>query len=112
MRRITEKLLIGIVFLLSLSLAFLSLASFSELEFTGDAKMFIGSASQATLSNLPFPMNVDYGWELKPVGNRLVIFAFYTIGNIFCGNLKYISVLIETYNFSQKFLYDTFMYID
>ena len=83
MRRITEKLLIGIVFLLSLSLAFLSLASLSELEFTGDAKMFIGSASQATLSNLPFPMNVDYGWELKPVGNRLVIFAFYTIGNIF-----------------------------
>lgn len=83
MKQKTENLLILIIFSLSLSLVFLSLASFSQMEFTGDAKMFIGSASQAALSNLPFPMNVDYGWELKPVGNRLVIFIFYTLGSIF-----------------------------
>lgn len=82
MKRITGVYLIGILFVISMILAISSAVSFSQMEFTGDAKMFIGSASQATFSSLPFPSNVDYAWELKPVGNRLVMFAFYTIGEM------------------------------
>jgi hypothetical protein len=34
-----------------------------------------------------------------------------TIGHIFCSNYKYISILIETYNFDQKLLCNTFLNI-
>ena len=72
MKRITGIYLTGILFLLTLVLAICSAVSFSQMEFTGDAKMFIGSAAQATFSSLPFPSNVDYAWELKPVGKVIL----------------------------------------
>lgn len=50
--------------------------------FTGDIRVFFSSAFLADqIGN--FPYNVDTSWEIKPWGNRVIIYLLYKVGTIF-----------------------------
>ena len=43
-----------------------------------DTRIFFASANQAELSG-PFPQNIDQSWEVKPLGNRFIVYSLYIL---------------------------------
>jgi hypothetical protein len=81
----------GLVFIAAtLVLPLAVIYSFLTMPLTDDVRVFIGAAHQAALTGLPFPLNIDSAWELKPLGNRALWYAITKISD-------FASPLVGTY---------------
>lgn len=56
--------------------------SYLKLPFEEDQKSFLASARIADRKTEKFPFNVYSSWELKPIGNRIVVYFFYKAANL------------------------------
>ena len=63
--------------------------SFILLPLTNDARIYLGAAAQADYFG-GFPQGLDIAWEIKPVGNRLIAYLLYHIGQPFGDDAHYI----------------------
>ena len=61
-----------IVFLLAFPLL---IYSYLMMDWTEDVRIFLGVAKITGFTPLPFPTNVDWAWEMKPLGNRLFFYV-------------------------------------
>jgi len=76
--------------------------SYLKLPLEEDQKIFLAAARIADQKTEAFPFNVYSSWELKPIGNRIVVYLFYKAANLIADYSNK-----EEFEFILKIIYST-----